>query len=91
MIEKLKKHITDLKKFESQDLNEIESLKIKFLGRKGIVNDLFSGFKDVPSDQKKEFGQKINVKLINQINLINDIAQPFSENKFKIDNLKFCI
>lgn len=60
MIEKLKKHITDLKKFESQDLNEIESLKIKFLGRKGIVNDLFSGFKDVPSDQKKEFGQKIN-------------------------------
>ena len=60
MIEKLKKHITDLKKFESQDLNEIESLKIKFLGRKGIVNDLFSAFKDVPSDQKKEFGQKIN-------------------------------
>ena len=60
MIEKLKKHITDLKKFESQDLNEIESLKIKFLGRKGIVNDLFSSFKDVPSDQKKEFGQKIN-------------------------------
>ena len=60
MIEKLKKHITDLKKFESQDLNEIESLKIKFLGRKGIVNDLFSVFKDVPSDQKKEFGQKIN-------------------------------
>ena len=60
MIEKLKKHITDLKKFESQDLNEIESLKIKFLGRKGIVNYLFSGFKDVPSDQKKEFGQKIN-------------------------------
>ena len=60
MIEKLKKHITDLKKFESQDLNEIESLKIKFLGRKGRVNDLFSGFKDVPSDQKKEFGQKIN-------------------------------
>jgi hypothetical protein len=30
MIEKLKKHITDIKKFESQDLNEIESLKIKF-------------------------------------------------------------
>ena len=60
MIEKLKKHITDLKKFESQDLNEIESLKIKFLVRKGIVNNLFSGFKDVPSDQKKEFGQKIN-------------------------------
>ena len=41
MIEKLKKHITDLKKFESQDLNEIESLKIKFLGRKGIEDTLY--------------------------------------------------
>ena len=41
MIEKLKNHISDLKKFNSQDLNEIESLKIKFLGRKGIINDLF--------------------------------------------------
>jgi len=60
MIEKLKNHISDLKKFDSQDLNEIESLKIKFLGRKGIINELFSDFKNVPSDQKKEFGQKIN-------------------------------
>ena len=60
MIEKLKEHITDLSKFNSQDIKEIDLMKIKYLGRKGIVNDLFSDFKNVPSDQKKEFGKKIN-------------------------------
>ena len=60
MIEKLEGYISDLNKFDSQDLNEIESLKIRFLGRKGLINELFSDFKNVPPDQKKEFGQKIN-------------------------------
>ena len=67
MIEKLEGYISDLNKFDSQDLNEIESLKIKFLGRKGLINELFSDFKNVPPDQKKEFGQKINeLKLLAQ-------------------------
>ena len=60
MIKKLEGYISDLNKFDSKDIHEIESLKIKFLGRKGIINELFSDFKNVPSDQKKEFGQKIN-------------------------------
>ena len=60
MIKKLEGYISDLNKFESKDLKEIESLKIKFLGRKGLINQLFSEFKNVPPDQKKEFGQKIN-------------------------------
>jgi phenylalanyl-tRNA synthetase alpha chain len=60
MIKKLEGYIADLNKFDSKDINQIESLKIKFLGRKGIINELFSDFKNVPSNQKKEFGQKIN-------------------------------
>ncbi len=60
MIKKLEDYISRVKKFSSQDSNEIESFKIEFLGRKGVINDLFSDFKNVPSDQKKEYGQKIN-------------------------------
>ena len=60
MIGKLDEHISYIKNFKSKDIEEIESLKIQFLGRKGIINDLFSEFKNVPSDQKKEYGQKIN-------------------------------
>ena len=60
MIKKLEDYISHVKKFSSQDSNEIESFKIEFLGRKGLINDLFSNFKNVPADQKKEYGQKIN-------------------------------
>ena len=60
MIGKLDEHISYIKNFISKDIDEIESLKIQFLGRKGIINDLFSEFKNVPPDQKKEYGQKIN-------------------------------
>ena len=39
---------------------EIEQFRIKYLGKKGILTDLFRNFKEVPVEQKKEMGQKIN-------------------------------
>ncbi|MFP3835973.1 phenylalanine--tRNA ligase subunit alpha, partial [Chryseobacterium sp. SIMBA_028] len=39
---------------------EIESFRIKYNGKKGVLNDFYETLKDVPNDQKKEFGQKIN-------------------------------
>ena len=60
MIDKLDKHFLYIKNFKSQKIDDIESLKIQYLGRKGIINDLFSNFKNVPTDQKKNYGQKIN-------------------------------
>jgi len=60
MLNKLEEHIKNINDFSSKDINEIESFKIKFLGRKGFINDLFSEFKNVPVNQKKEVGQKIN-------------------------------
>jgi len=60
MIDKLDEHFLYIKNFKSQKIDDIESLKIQYLGRKGIINDLFSNFKNVPNDQKKNYGQKIN-------------------------------
>ena len=48
---------------ESTPVNGAESLeayRIKFLGTKGIVKGLFGEMKNVPADQKKEFGQILN-------------------------------
>src|SRR5579863_8657956 len=38
----------------------LEAYRIKFLGTKGIVKGLFAEMKNVPGDQKKEFGQVLN-------------------------------
>ena len=46
--------------FHSTNKAEIEQFRIQYAGKKGILNDLFEQFKQVPNEQKKELGQKIN-------------------------------
>ncbi len=39
---------------------ELEEVRIKYLGKKGLVTELFSQLKSLPNDEKKAFGAKIN-------------------------------
>ena len=39
---------------------ELESFRIKYLGSKGIIKDLFSSLKEVANEQKREVGQLLN-------------------------------
>lgn len=48
---------------ESQPANgtdSLEAFRIKFLGTRGIVKNLFTEMRNVPADKKKEFGQILN-------------------------------
>ena len=45
----------------AKDPAAIEAIRVQYLGKKGLVTDLMKELKDVPNDQKKEYGQKINV------------------------------
>ena len=60
MIEKINKLIDEVEAFNASSTDEIEGFRIKFLGQKGVLNELFAGFKSVPNDEKKAFGQAIN-------------------------------
>ena len=60
MIEKIKSYIAEAEAFQTQSKDELEAFRIKFLSKKGIVNDFMAEFKNVPNEQKKEFGQVIN-------------------------------
>ncbi len=60
MIEKIDEYLQEVQAFKTAEKAEIESFRIRFNSKKGILTDLFAQFKDVPNDQKKEFGQKIN-------------------------------
>ncbi len=60
MIENLKQHLAEVERFASTSKDEIEAFRIKYLGKKGLLNEFFAAFKNVPNEQKKEFGQVIN-------------------------------
>ena len=60
MLDKIDELLAEVNIFNSLNKDEIEQFRIKFSGKKGILNDFFEKFKEVPNEQKKEFGQKIN-------------------------------
>ena len=60
MINKIKQHIVEVKAFQTEDKSTLEEFRIKYLGSKGLLKDFFAEFKNVPNEQKKEFGQVIN-------------------------------
>lgn len=39
---------------------EVEAFRVRFLGRKGVMNELFEQFKTLPNDQKKDMGIALN-------------------------------
>jgi phenylalanyl-tRNA synthetase alpha chain len=60
MIDKIQELIAEAEAFKAQTKEEVEAFRIKYLGKKGLLNDFFAEFKNVANDQKKEFGQTIN-------------------------------
>ena len=41
--------------------DKVEELRVEFLGKKGYVAGLMSELKNIPNEEKKEFGQVVNV------------------------------
>lgn len=74
-IDDLLKEIKDLK---AESAEELENLRLKFLSKKGILNDLMADFRNVPVEQKKEEGQKLNL-------LKSKLQERFSELKSALE------
>ncbi|MBF90303.1 MAG: phenylalanine--tRNA ligase subunit alpha [Flavobacteriales bacterium] len=60
MLEKVKELLREVEGFSPKNSEELEVFRVKFLGKKGVINDLFTAFKKVPNEQKKDFGQALN-------------------------------
>ena len=60
MIDRIQKLIDEANSFTTNSATDLEAFRIKFLGKKGLLNDLFADFKSLPNDQKKAYGQAIN-------------------------------
>ena len=42
-------------------LKELNEIKLKYMGKKGIITGLYGKMKELGNDEKKEYGQKINL------------------------------
>ena len=60
MIAKIEQLTAEISNMHASTAEEVEQLRIKYLGRKGIMNDLMEEFRNVSPEQKRELGQRIN-------------------------------
>ncbi len=60
MKNKIDEHLNDIQDFRSDSAEKIEAFRIKYLGSKGLLKQLFSEFKEVEPALKKEIGQSLN-------------------------------
>jgi len=79
MIEKIEKYIIECKEFVAATINDVEPFRIKYLGKKGIIADLFEEFKNVPRENKKDVGQKLNELKDSVQEKINEFKSRFED------------
>ncbi len=60
MIEKIQAVLNEIQSLTAKDEKELESLRIKYLGKKGIVNEMMAEFRSVPAEQKRAIGMQLN-------------------------------
>lgn len=60
MLAKVEELLIEVAAFNSPVAEEVEQFRIRLLGKKGEITALLKEFRNVPVEQKKEFGQKIN-------------------------------
>lgn len=74
MQSKITQYTTEINAFEPRTAEELESFRIKFLGTKGIIKDLFDEFKAVSPEEKRVLG-----KILNQFKQLAEAK--FNDNK----------
>ena len=60
LAEKIQQLLQQVQALSAKNADELESLRIKYLSKKGLLNDLMTEFRNVPNEQKREIGMKIN-------------------------------
>jgi len=60
MLEKIKDMMAEVENFAVDTKEKAEELRLKYLSKKGVLNEIFAEFKKVKPEEKREYGQKIN-------------------------------
>ena len=75
MINRIEEIASEIVNLKAGNAEEAEQLRIKYLGRKGIMNDLMEEFRNVAPEQKRELGQRINALKQSITQKINELKE----------------
>ncbi len=77
MIEKIKQLLAEVEEMKANNAEELEALRIKYLSKKGAINDLMADFRNVAAEQKREVGIMLNTLKTRAQERINTLKEEF--------------
>lgn len=81
MKEKINQLLEEVAQFKADSAGHLEQFRIRFLGRKGLVQDLFDTFKELPGYEKRDVGQLLNQLKNTAQEKINMIKESFGNDQ----------
>lgn len=73
ILEKIALLLEEVKNMDAQNAEEIEALRLKYVSKKGAITALMADFRNVPAEQKKEVGMKINELKQTALDRLNEL------------------
>ena len=73
ILEKIALLLEEVKNMDAQNADEIEALRLKYVSKKGAITALMADFRNVPAEQKKEVGMKINELKQTALDRLNEL------------------
>ncbi|MBQ3237905.1 MAG: phenylalanine--tRNA ligase subunit alpha [Alistipes sp.] len=80
MISKIEALMAEVETLTANSAEELEALRIKYLSKKGAINDLMADFRNVPAEQKKEVGMRLNALKTRATERIAELKEAFETN-----------
>lgn len=87
ILDKIEKLLEEVKGLTASTAEEIEAMRLKYLSKKGEINALMADFRNVPAEQKKEVGIKINELKQTALERINSLREQFETAEAQDDDL----
>ena len=87
MIAKIEQLLKEVEALHASNAEELEALRIKYLSKKGAINDLMADFRNVPAEQKKEVGMRLNELKTKAQDKINALKEQFENQDNGCDGL----
>ena len=87
IIENIKKLLDEVDQLQANNAEELEALRIKYLSKKGAINDLVTEFRTVQADKKREVGIKLNELKTKAQEKINNLRAQLERNADKNNDL----
>ncbi len=87
LLDKIEAMLQDVSQLTAQNAADVEQLRLKYLSKKGEINQLMGEFRNVAKDQKKQIGIKINELKAAATEKINTLRDQLAEQEATSDDI----